>query len=91
MLVPQPTIYLRRRVPLLAGGLFIVSQDLPDQRLERSQLGGRRLLLATVRPRFRLLQYLPYLAAGMVIGPGNLTNTHPIAMGGPNLAIIFHR
>ena len=91
MLVPQPTMNPRCRVSLLAGGLLIVSQDLPDHLLKQPQLGGERLLLTGVGPRFRFLQNLANLAARMVVGPGNHPNTHPIAMGVTNLAIIFHR
>ena len=40
LLAHQPAKDLHRRVPLLRRGLFVVGQDLVDDRLEPPQLGG---------------------------------------------------
>ncbi len=91
VLIPQTTIELRRCVLLLAGGLLILGQDLLDQRLVRTQLGGRPILLQRVRTGLTLLQNLPDLPPGRVKPSGNLPNAHPVPMRNPDLTIIFHR
>ena len=91
VLIPQTTIQLRRRMPLLAGGLSVLLQDLLDQRLVRTQLRGRPLRRQPVRTRLTLLQNLPDLPPGMMKPSPNFPNAHPIPMRNPDLAIIFHR
>jgi hypothetical protein len=89
--VPQTTIELRRRVLLLARGLLILGQDLLNDRLVGTQPWCRPVPRQSVRMGLTLFQHLPDLPPGMVEPPGNLANTHPVPMGKPDLAVVFHR
>ena len=91
VLIPQTTIELRRRVPLLAGGLLIFRQDLLDHHLVGTQPRGRPTLLQSIGTGFTLLQHLPNLPPRMVEAPGHLPNAHPVPMRNPDLTVIFHR
>jgi hypothetical protein len=91
VLISQTPIELGARVPLLTRGLLILGQDLFDQRLERTQPGGRPILLQGIGTRLSLLQNLPDLTPGIPKTPGDLPNAHPVTMGDSDPAILFHR
>ena len=90
-LLHQTAENLPRRVALFPRGLFIVLQNLADERLEITQFRGVWLFPPGVRPRLRLGQHLPDLPARPMKRSSDRSNAHPVPMGYTNSSAIFHR
>lgn len=77
-------------VTLFAGSLFIVAENLVDDRLERVELPADRFPGTSVRFGLGFAKHLANFSTGVVESPCNLTDRHPVAMGSANLAVIGH-
>jgi hypothetical protein len=75
---------------LLGRGIFVVDQDLVDDRLERSQPGGRPVPGQRLGMWVGMHEGMPDSSSGVFELPGDLSDGHAIAPRPPNCAIIIH-
>src|SRR5512135_2730345 len=90
VLVAEPAEDLRGGVPLLGRGGFVVAQDLVDDRVIRSQPGGRTVPGQRLGMWAGILEGMPDGPSGVPELAGDLSDGHAIASGPANRAIIVH-
>ena len=88
----QPLEDPHRRVTLFRRRLLVRREYLVDEANELTQLRITLILPLRIRRRFTVtLENCPNLSARVMKSPGDLANTHPIAIRPANPCILIHR
>jgi hypothetical protein len=91
LFVAEPTVDLGGGTPLLGRSIFVVGQDLVDDRVKRSQNRGRPLPRRRNGTSMSLLEDLSDRVSRVSELANTLLDRHPIAMGAPDGTVIIHR
>ena len=90
LLVTEAAVDLGGGVSLLGRGVFVVEEDLLDQRLERPQPGSGSVSGQRLGMGVRMREGMPDGPSGVTKLPGDLPNGHAIAISPSNRAIVVH-
>src|SRR5271157_2067786 len=90
LLVTEAAVDLSGGVSLLGRGVFVVEEDLLNQRLERPQPGSGSVSGQRLGMGVRMREGMPDGPSGVTKLPGDLPNGHAIAISPSNRAIIVH-
>ncbi len=91
VLIAEATIHLRRGMPLLGRGGFIIDQDLVDDRRDGTQERSRAGSGPGGQWRFSMVEGMPNGFSRVIELSGDLPDGHAIAPSSPNRAVVIHR
>src|SRR5271166_2728810 len=91
VLIAEATIHLRRGMPLLGRGGFIIDQDLVDDRRDGTQERSRAGSGPGGQWRFTMVEGMPNGFSRVIELSGDLPDGHAIAPSSPNRAVVIHR